>query len=80
MSDDFGGILTISKGNYTFPQRDWFWIDIGSAHHLCSRSEYFDMFQEVQGFVTWANGTRRRVMGVGMVKVKMFDGAVRLYL
>ena len=26
MSDNFGEILTISKDNYTFSQRDWFWI------------------------------------------------------
>ena len=76
VSDDFGEILTVSKGNYTYSQRDWI-LDTGSANHLCFRREYFDTFQEVQGFVTWGDGTRCRVMGIGTVKIKMFDGAVR---
>ncbi|PRQ51350.1 putative RNA-directed DNA polymerase [Rosa chinensis] len=75
-SNDFGEFLTVSKGNYTCSQRDWI-LDTGSSHHLCSRREYFDTFQEVKGFVTWGDGTRRCVMGVGTVKIKMFDGAVR---
>lgn len=75
-SNDFGEFLTVSKGKYTCSQRDWI-LDTGSANHLCSRREYFDKFREVQGFVTWGDGTRRRVMGVGTVKIKMFDGAVR---
>ncbi|KAK9937625.1 hypothetical protein M0R45_014403 [Rubus argutus] len=76
LSNDFGEFLTVSKGNYTCSQNEWI-LDTGSSHHLCSRKEYFDTFQEVRGFVTWGDGTRRSVMGVGTVKIKMFDGAVR---
>jgi hypothetical protein len=76
LSNDFGEFLTVSKGNYTCSQNDWI-LDTGSSHHLCSKKEYFDTFQEIQGFVTWGDGTRRSVMGIGTVKIKMFDGTIR---
>lgn len=53
------------------------WILDSSRHvHICSKREYFDTFQKNTRFVSLGDESRCDVMGVGMVKIKIFDGMV----
>lgn len=54
------------------------WILDSSWHiHICSRKEYFDIFQENKTcFVSLSNGSTCHVTGVMTVNIKMFDGVV----
>ena len=45
---------------------------------MCSVREYFDTYQPCEkGTVNMANGTQSRIAGVGIVRIRMFDGVVR---
>ncbi|CAB4282717.1 unnamed protein product [Prunus armeniaca] len=52
-------------------------ISSSSTHHICSMKEYFDTFQEGSGkSFSLPNESKCDVMGVGIVKIEMFDGVV----
>ncbi|KAM7494450.1 hypothetical protein LguiB_029059 [Lonicera macranthoides] len=73
---NFGDALTISKCN-SLSQSDWI-LDSGSSNHICFKKKYFDSFKEhVNSSLTLSNGNKCTVMGVGIVKIKMFDGVER---
>lgn len=71
--NESGELLTVSIGN-TSSHGDWI-LDSGSTHHICSRKEYFEKFQESKGgSFSLPDGSKVDVMGVGTVKIKMFNG------
>ncbi|GFS36788.1 hypothetical protein Acr_00g0048050 [Actinidia rufa] len=74
---DDGDCLTVSKGINTSSHDEWI-LDSGCTMHVCSKKEFFDTFQERDGGSLFlGDGTPCKIQGVGNVKIKMFDGAVR---
>lgn len=55
------------------------WIlDSGSSYHVCSERGHFDRFQDTKNeIVSLADGSTCEIKGIGIVKIKMFDGIVR---
>ncbi|KAM7459649.1 hypothetical protein LguiA_033944 [Lonicera macranthoides] len=73
---NFGDALTVSKFN-SLSQSDWI-LDSGSSNHICFKKEYFDSFKErANSSLTLPNGNKCTVVGVGTVRIKMFDGVER---
>lgn len=71
-----GNFLIVSKGMNTISLDEWI-IDMSYHIHICSKKEYFDMFQEENiGFMSLSNGFRCDFTGVGIVKIKMINGIV----
>ncbi|GFS41077.1 pentatricopeptide repeat (PPR-like) superfamily protein [Actinidia rufa] len=74
---DDGDCLTVSEGINTSSHDEWI-LDSGCTMHVCSKKEFFDTFQERDGGSLFlGDGTPCKIQGVGNVKIKMFDGAVR---
>ncbi|GFY90822.1 hypothetical protein Acr_07g0010190 [Actinidia rufa] len=74
---DDGDCLTVSKGINTSSHDEWI-LDSGYTMHVCSKKEFSDTFQERDGGSLFlGDGTPCKIQGVGNVKIKMFDGAVR---
>ena len=55
------------------------WIlDSGCLFHMCPERKYFDTYRACDAStVMMGNGSASRVVGIGTVKMKMFDGVVR---
>ncbi|EOY10968.1 Disease resistance family protein / LRR family protein, putative [Theobroma cacao] len=52
-------------------------LDSASTTHICYQKDCFDLLQEwVVGNLTLGNKSIVKVMGLGVVKIKMFDGVV----
>ena len=74
---DDGDVLTVSEGKHTISRDDWI-LDSGCTNHVCSKREYFNEFQKGNlGKVSLGDGSSCKIMGVGTVRIKMSDGAVR---
>jgi hypothetical protein len=58
------------------------WIlDSGCSYHMCPRRDWFDTYEVVHGdTVLMGNNMPCRIVGVGTVKVRMYDGIVRTLL
>lgn len=57
---------------------DWI-LDSGCSFHMCSVREQFIAYQPCEkGIVNMANGAQSKIAGVGTVRVRMFDGVVRM--
>ena len=56
------------------------WIlDSGCSFHMCPERKYFDTYRACDAStVMMGNGSASRVVGIGIVKMKMFDGVVRI--
>ena len=73
---DPGDILTIFRED-TYSQDDWI-LNSSATNHIFSRENVFEMFQESKkGTYSLPDGSKYDVMGLGTVKVKMFDRVVR---
>ncbi|WRX29262.1 zinc finger protein [Theobroma cacao] len=67
-------VLTISENMDA--NSNWY-LDSASATHICYQKDCFDLLQEgVAGNLTLGNKSIVKVMGLGVVKIKMFDGVV----
>lgn len=57
------------------------WIlDSGCSYHMCPNKEWFDTFKPHKGgTVLMGNDASCKVLGIGSVKIKMFDGIVRTF-
>ena len=73
-SDD-GDVLVATheyKGN-----NEWI-LDSGCTFHMTPNKTFFHTFESVDGGnVTMGNNTTCKVVGIGSIKIKMFDGIVR---
>ncbi|WRX29264.1 hypothetical protein QQP08_021751 [Theobroma cacao] len=70
-----GDVFTISENMDA--NSDWY-LDSAFATHICYQKDYFDLLQEgVVGNLTLGNKSIVKIMGLGVVKIKMFDGVVR---
>jgi hypothetical protein len=58
-------------------QEEWL-LDSGASHHMCSHRNWFISYQSVdEGVVFMGNGIPCKIVGVGSIRIRMFDGIVR---
>ena len=58
--------------------RDVWIFDSGATFHMTSRREWFHQYESIAGGCVYTcNDQELNVVGVGSIKMKMFDGAVR---
>jgi hypothetical protein len=58
-------------------QEEWK-LDSGASHHMCSHRNWFISYQSVdEGVVFMGNGIPCKIVGVGIIRIRMFDGIVR---
>jgi len=58
-------------------QDEWL-LDSGASHHMCSHRIWFIYYQYVdESVVFMGNGFPYKTVGVGNIKIKMFDGIVK---
>jgi hypothetical protein len=58
-------------------QEEWH-LDSGASHHMCSHRNRFISYQCVdEGVVFMGNGILCKTIGVGSIRIRMFDGIVR---
>jgi hypothetical protein len=68
-------VLSISN-NLQY-QEEW-QLDSGASHHMCSHRNWFISYQYVdEGVVFMGNGIHFKTIGVGSIRIRMFDGIVR---
>ena len=72
MIDEVLIVCNISKYN-----EEWI-LDSGASHHICPHKDWFDPYQIVNdGIVLLGDNHSCKIVGVGSVKIKMFDGVIR---
>lgn len=55
------------------------WIlDSGCSYHLCPHADWFHSYSSAKGVVSMGNDAPCDVVGIGTVKIRMFDGVVRV--
>ena len=70
-----GGVLVAIHGYKD--GNEWI-LDSGCTFHMTPNKAFFQTFESVDGGnVTMGNNTTCKVVGVGSVKMRMFDGMVR---
>ena len=53
-------------------------LDSACSFHMCPERKYFNMYRACDAStIMIGNGSASRVVGIGTVKMKMFDGVVR---
>jgi len=58
-------------------QEEWM-LDLGASHHMFSHRNWFIYYQSVdEGAVFMGNGIPCKIVGVGSIRIRMFDGIVR---
>ena len=53
-------------------------IRFGASHHICPHKDWFASYQAINdGIVLLGDNHLCKTVGVGSVKIKMFDGVIR---
>ncbi|KAH9761191.1 hypothetical protein KPL70_000407 [Citrus sinensis] len=69
--------LSITPAAYVASSSEWI-LDTGATYHLCPIKEWFTDFRNLKsGAVMMGNNQHCRTMGIGTIRLKMFDGMVR---
>ncbi|KAK2976787.1 hypothetical protein RJ640_027623 [Escallonia rubra] len=69
-----GNLLSVRDNNFS---TEWF-LDSACSFHMCPHKEWFDCLTPCDGgTVLMGNDAVCKVMGIGTIKIKMFDGIVR---
>ena len=72
MIDEVMFVCNVSDYN-----EEWIW-DYGASHHICPHKYRFSSYQIVNdGIVILGDNHSCKTVGVGSVKIKMFDGVIR---
>jgi hypothetical protein len=67
----------LSVSNNLQYQEEW-QLDSGSSHHMCSHRNWYISYQSIdEGVVLMGNGIPCKNVGVGSIRIMMFDGIVR---
>ncbi|VFQ63901.1 unnamed protein product [Cuscuta campestris] len=70
-------LFMVANGYDEASGNDWV-LDSACVSHICSRKEHFETLQEgMTKILRLADNSTVAVMGVGVVKMKMFNGVVR---
>jgi len=76
-SDVDADLLSVSSGS-NFLSESWI-LDSGCSYHMCPNKEWFDNYKPCNGgTVLMGNDAVCKAIGIGTVKIKMFDGVVRV--
>ena len=69
-------VLSIS----TFSLHDQHWLlDSGASNHTCLHRHWFITYQSIDdGVVYMGNDISSKVVGIGSIRIKMFDGTVKI--
>ena len=71
---DTDDALTIS---FSASQTSEYILDSGCSYHMCPNREMFLDFKKFNGGVVYmGNDTTCKMMGIGSVQIKMFDGVI----
>ncbi|KAH9779099.1 Integrase catalytic domain-containing protein [Citrus sinensis] len=63
--------------SYVASSSEWI-LDTGATYHLCPIKEWFTDFSKLEsGAVMMGNDQPCRTMGIGTIRLKMFDGMIR---
>ncbi|KAK2969423.1 hypothetical protein RJ640_009661 [Escallonia rubra] len=69
-----GNLLSVRDNSFS---TEWF-LDSACSFHMCPHKEWFDCLTPCDGgTVLMGNDAVCKVMGIGTIKIKMFDGIVR---
>ncbi|KAH9718108.1 hypothetical protein KPL71_022089 [Citrus sinensis] len=69
--------LSITPATYVASSSEWI-LDTGATYHLYPIKEWFTNFRNLEsGAVVMGNDQPCRTMGIGTIRLKMFDGMVR---
>ena len=72
MIDEVSYVCNISEYN-----EEWL-LDSGSSHHICPHKYWLYSYQTVNdGIIILGDNHSCKIVGVGSVKIKMFDGLIR---
>ncbi|XP_073137773.1 uncharacterized protein [Henckelia pumila] len=68
-------VLTISSDD---PTDEWI-LESGCTYHMSPRKDWFSDFKEAEtGYVLLGNNESCKILGVGSIKLKMWDGSVKI--
>jgi hypothetical protein len=69
-------VLSISIGS----RHDQQWLlDSGASNHMCLHRHWFVTYQSIDdGIVYMGNDISCKVVGIGSIRIKMFDGTVKI--
>jgi hypothetical protein len=66
----------LSVSHHLQYQEEWK-LDLGASHHMCSHRNWFFSYQSIdEGVVFMGNGIPYKTVGVGSIRIMMFDGIV----
>ncbi|KAF3680130.1 hypothetical protein FXO38_02446 [Capsicum annuum] len=69
-------LLIVSDGN-SKPCEDWI-LDSACTFHICRNWDWFTTYETIsKGAVLMGNNTPYKIAGIGIIRIKMFDGVVR---
>jgi hypothetical protein len=68
-------VLYISNSSH----HDQHWLlDSGLSNHMCLHKHWFSTYQPIDdGFVFMGNDISCKTVGIGSIKIKMYDGSIR---
>ncbi|KAH9657232.1 retrovirus-related pol polyprotein from transposon TNT 1-94-like protein [Citrus sinensis] len=75
--EDSNYSLSITLAAYAASSSEWI-LDTRATYHLCPIKEWFTDFRNLEsGAIVMGNDQPCRTMGIGTIRLKMFDGMVR---
>nr|CAD1842820.1 unnamed protein product [Ananas comosus var. bracteatus] len=68
----------LMAGSSSVFHQNWI-LDSGVTHHMCPHRSWFITYEECDGgTISMGNNSTRRTVGVGSVRLRMYDGMVRV--
>jgi hypothetical protein len=75
MVDEVLSICNVSQYH-----EEWL-LYFGASHHMCPHRSWFSSYQAIDGgIVLMGNNVSCKTVGIGSIKIKMFDGIVRMLI
>jgi hypothetical protein len=72
-SDDNGNVLAVTSSSTS---EGWV-LDSACSFHLCPNRDSFASYKSTEGTDLMRNDMASKIVGIGTIKVKMYDGIVR---
>jgi hypothetical protein len=67
----------LSTCNVSQHHQDWL-IDSGASNHMCLHRNWFSTYQSIDDNVVFmGNDISCKIVGIGSIRVKMYDGTIR---
>jgi len=76
-TENKGELFSVSSGK---PISDLWILDSGCTFHMCANKHWFDTYEKKDGGeVLMGNNVACKIIGIGTVKIKMYDGIIRTF-